>query len=67
MPIITMNRTDLMEPVQCYCQEEVAYNLYSDNISWVVIEYKNVHLNFEFCRKFKKSDNYTVYTTSFSS
>jgi hypothetical protein len=31
MPIITMNRTNLMEPVQCYCQEEVGYNLYSDN------------------------------------
>ena len=26
-----MNRTDLMEPVQCYCQEEDAYKLYSDN------------------------------------
>jgi len=31
MPIITMNGTALMEPVQHYCQEEVGYNLYSDN------------------------------------
>jgi hypothetical protein len=31
MPIITMHRTDIMEPVQCYCQEEVGCKLYSDN------------------------------------
>lgn len=43
MPIITMNRTDLMEHVQCYCQEEVAYNLYSDNRNQGLLLNKNMY------------------------
>jgi len=66
MPIISMNRTDLMEPVQCYSQEEVGYKLYTDNRSHGLLLDTKMHTWILNSAGSLKNQTTTLYTQHFS-